>query len=206
MVADELEWSLERPESGNQLEERSQNPFGHSPQDTNIEVVAHRSDDGPVAVVFHRRVDPGTKEAVQGNPPCPRNLPIQRQECRSGKGVDERADQNRRKYGGPGSQVVEPAEELRTREIHPDFLERLPAGGGLQIVVAPTPSAARKGEVTRPVIPLPLGPPDQENAVGVGRENGRDCCSRPVGLILDAGRTGGEPGREVRNPAQRECP
>jgi len=58
--------------------------------------------------------------------------------------------------------------------------------------------------VPGPPVSLAVGPADQKNAVGIGSEDDRDRRQRTIGVFNENGRSGGEPRRELRDPAQCE--
>ncbi len=161
-------------------------------------------DDGPVAAVLHRAVGPGSEEGVEGDPPGAGHFGVGAQWDACRERENERPHQDRWEDRGPRGKIIQDADQRRVGQIDRDFLEGLPPRGGDQIGIAGTPATARKGELPRPAVVLPLGAANEEDAIGVRREDDRDGGARAVGLVFGAGRAGGQSGRELWDPAQCE--
>jgi hypothetical protein len=58
--------------------------------------------------------------------------------------------------------------------------------------------------VPGPPVSLAVGPADQKNAVGIWSEDDGDRRKRTIGVFYESGTSGGEPRRELRDPAQCE--
>jgi hypothetical protein len=114
----------------------------------------------------------------------------------------EGTDENRWEEGGPRRKIVQRADQRAGGEVEPDLFPGLPPGCIDELAITGSPSPARKSQVSGPSVALAVGPADQQNAVGIRRENQGDPSTRAIGVFDACRRPGGEPRRELWNPAQ----
>jgi hypothetical protein len=185
-----------------ELEERREDPLGHPPEHSGLEMVTGALNDGPGMVILHRAVGPGSEEGVEGDPPGAGHFGVGTQWNACREREHERPHQDRRQNRRPGSKIIQDADQWRVGQIDRDLLERLPPRGRDEIGIADTPAAAGKGELPRPAVVLALGAANEKDAIGIRREDDRNGGARAVGLVFGAGRAGGQSGRELWDPAQ----
>jgi hypothetical protein len=187
-----------------QFQEGGENPFGHPPEHSCLEVVTGALDDGPVATVLHRAVGPGSEEGVERYPPGAGYFGVGTQWNGCRQREHEWPHQDRWEDRGPRGKIIQHADQRRPGQIDRDLLEGLPSRGRDEIGIAGTPATARKGELPRPAIVLTLGTANEEDAIGFRREDDRNGGMRAVGLVFGAGSAEGQSGGEFRDPAQCE--
>ena len=189
--------------SGNDLEERIQNPLGHAPHHH----VFHQEGGDHQGVAAHRHGRWPTCgrvcQARQLDPMGGGHFGVESQVQAGGKGKDERAHRDRWEDRSPWGHIVEGTYQRCPGEIDADLLGGFPDGRLDQVGVASAAATPWEPDLAGPGIAATLSPADEEDRKGVGSENEGDGSPSPVRLdrldrlmsgeaVGDAGQRGGE--------------
>lgn len=189
-----------------QLDNRRQNPLGHTPQHPDVQMVADSANRGAVALILDRSKDIGMQQCIELHPPGSCHLMVEYQGGGGRQREDKRTHDDRWQHRSSRREIVEHRGNRNAAELDADLFAGFPAGGRGQVRVARAPPATGKGNLTGPSVTLPLGATNQEHAVGIGNEDDRDGGLGTIGKIFFAGIPFREPGEEPGDTAQWECP
>jgi hypothetical protein len=119
-------------------------------------------------------VGSGTEEIVHRDPVRGSNFGVERERRAGREQKYVRANSDWGEYRCPGNYVVQGAGQMPRIEANAYLLVRLPDRGRQEISIPQFPPAARQRHVPTPGIARPLGPANQEDAVGLGSQHNRD--------------------------------
>jgi hypothetical protein len=96
--------------------------------------------------------------------------------------------------GGPGHDIIERSDQVSTAEGETDLLGGFAHRGGQEVRLCGILPATRQGHVTRPRISQSLGTANEQERVGIGREDDGDRGpDERIAPIVDQRPVGGEP-------------
>lgn len=186
----------------NDRQERGQYPLTHPPENTLLEPITHCANESSATFKLDRDEGLRPLQHLERLPPGLGDFTIEQER---GAGLTEKhegTDENRREKRRARGQIVQHADQRTGREVEADLLPGLPPGGIDKSGIARAPSSSWKGQVTRPLVSLAIGPAYQQDAVGIWSDDDRDRSLRTVGVVDARGRSGGESRRKLVKPAQ----
>ena len=172
-------------------EKTGQNPFSHPPHDRPLQLVRIYLPALTTDLEVNGVMRLGPQQIIHGHPMVCRDLSIEDQARASWGEKDERPNRDRRQHRGARYDVFQAPGEVTPGERHADLLFGLSHDGRNQVSVTRLLPPAGQCHVPGPGVPGTVRPADQQNGIGVRRENqcdrGPDQAGIVIGAVLQAG-------------------
>lgn len=184
-----------------QLQETTEDPLGHAPDDCVIEPVGLDLAALTGDLETGQMVTAWLKKLVDGNPLRCSYFRVGNEGGTRGEEEGEGSNRDGWESGSPGHHVVEAPKQVLGDEVDPDLFLSFPDDGGKEIRIRSVVPAARQGHVPRPGITQAVGTSYQENGIGVGRDHDGHCGPDERGIFSGAGMAVGQALLEPGEPA-----
>lgn len=183
------------------LEQRRENPLGHSPDDPILQLVRLNLAALPGNLEADRVMRINPQEPIENDPMGGCDLRIRSNRGTRAQDEEVRPDGDRREDRGSGYHIVQRPREVFKAQLDADFLAGLSHCCGQQIRVAVGAPSAGQRDMTRPGIAGSLGPANEEDGIWIGDEKDCHCGPDQGGIIVRAGLEMSHPLAKVSEPA-----
>jgi hypothetical protein len=144
---------------------------------------------------------PRLHQVLHRNPVGRGNLRVESWQGTGGEKEHERSHRDRREYRGPGHNIGEPPDKMLGRKRDPYLFGHLTHGRGREVRIAWFLTAAGKSHVAGPRVAGSFGSADEEDRIGIGREDNRDRGPKQSRIVLNGVLAGGQTLAQLSEPA-----